>query len=162
MLVFVLVVIVLFGSLAPVSASDVHLLNQGTSADPSAEGSATGGAATNPPPVVSDVSWQPLAAAVFVAAGRVETGEASWYGPGFYGNRTANGEVFRDYAEYTAAHQTLPFGTRVRVTNLKNGRTITVRINDRGPFHGGRIIDLNRSAAAALGISGVAPVRLEY
>lgn len=90
------------------------------------------------------------------------TGEASWYGPGFYGNRTANGEVFRP-GTYTAAHRSLPFGTRVKVTNLNNGRSTVVRINDRGPYAGGRIIDLAHGAASDLGVtaSGVATVRLE-
>ncbi|MDM7936284.1 MAG: septal ring lytic transglycosylase RlpA family protein [Cyanobium sp. CZS 48M] len=90
------------------------------------------------------------------------TGEASWYGPGFFGNRTANGEVFRP-GTMTAAHRTLPFGTKVKVTNLRNGRSAIVRINDRGPFHGNRIIDLAHGAAQNLGLvaSGVAQVRLE-
>jgi rare lipoprotein A len=90
------------------------------------------------------------------------TGQASWYGPGFYGNRTANGEVFRP-GTYTAAQRSLPFGTRVKVTNLNNGRSTVVRINDRGPFVGGRIIDLAHGAASDLGVtaSGVATVRLE-
>jgi len=90
------------------------------------------------------------------------TGQASWYGPGFYGNRTASGEVLRP-GTYTAAHRSLPFGTRVRVTNLNNGRSAVVRINDRGPFTGGRIIDLAHGAASDLGVtaSGVATVRLE-
>jgi len=89
-------------------------------------------------------------------------GDASWYGPGFYGNRTANGEVLRP-GSLTAAHRTLPFGTRVRVTNLWNGRTAVVRINDRGPFHGARVIDLAHGAANQLGLtaSGVAQVKLE-
>ena len=93
---------------------------------------------------------------------RVSSGEASWYGPGFFGNRTANGEVLRP-GTLTAAHRTLPFGTKVRVTNLWNGRTAEVRINDRGPFHGNRIIDLAHGAAQQLGLtaSGVAQVRLE-
>jgi rare lipoprotein A len=92
----------------------------------------------------------------------VSRGEASWYGPGFYGNRTANGEVLRP-GTLTAAHRTLPFGTRVRVTNLWNGRTAVVRINDRGPFHGSRVIDLAHGAAQELGVvaSGVASVKLE-
>jgi len=92
----------------------------------------------------------------------VSQGTASWYGPGFYGNRTASGEVFRP-GTMTAAHRTLPFGTRVRVTNLNNGRTAVVRINDRGPFHGSRVIDLAQGAAQELGVtsSGVAPVRIE-
>ena len=90
------------------------------------------------------------------------TGEASWYGPGFFGNRTANGEVFRP-GTMTAAHRTLPFGTKVKVTNLRNGRSAIVRINDRGPFHGNRVIDLAHGAAQNLGLvaSGVAQVRLE-
>ena len=89
-------------------------------------------------------------------------GEASWYGPGFFGNRTANGEVFRP-GTLTAAHRTLPFGTKVRVTNLWNGRTTVVRINDRGPFHGNRVIDLAHGAAQSLGLtaSGIAQVRLD-
>ena len=92
----------------------------------------------------------------------VSTGEASWYGPGFYGNRTANGEVFRP-GTLTAAHRTLPFGTKVRVTNLWNGRSTVVRINDRGPFIGHRVIDLGHGAANKLGLvaSGIAQVRLE-
>jgi len=92
----------------------------------------------------------------------VSKGQASWYGPGFFGNRTANGEVFRP-GSLTAAHRTLPFGTRVRVTNLWNGRAAVVRINDRGPFHGNRIIDLAHGAAGELGLisSGVAKVKLE-
>ncbi len=89
-------------------------------------------------------------------------GKASWYGPGFYGNRTANGEVFRP-GTMTAAHRTLPFGTKVKVTNLWNGRTTVVRINDRGPFHGNRVIDLAHGAAHSLGLtaSGIAQVRLD-
>ena len=90
------------------------------------------------------------------------SGEASWYGPGLYGNRTANGEVFRP-GTMTAAHRTLPFGTKVRVTNLWNGRKAVVRINDRGPFAGDRVIDLAHGAARELGLmgSGIAEVRLE-
>ena len=90
------------------------------------------------------------------------SGEASWYGPGFYGNRTASGEVFRP-GTMTAAHRSLPFGTKVRVTNLWNGRKAVVRINDRGPFVGHRVIDLGNGAARHLGLtsSGVAQVKLE-
>jgi rare lipoprotein A len=91
-----------------------------------------------------------------------EEGWASWYGPGFEGNLTANGEIFNSQL-VSAAHPSLPFGTQVRVTNLDNGRTLTVRINDRGPYIGGRIIDLSAEAAAQLGMlqSGVAPVSVE-
>ena len=89
-------------------------------------------------------------------------GLASWYGPGFAGRRTASGEVF-DPAQLTAAHRSLPFGTRVRVTSLENGRSVEVRITDRGPFKPDRIIDLSRAAAEAIDMlrSGVAPVRVE-
>jgi rare lipoprotein A (peptidoglycan hydrolase) len=92
----------------------------------------------------------------------VYRGEASFYGPGFYGNRTANGEIYRP-GTMTAAHKNLPFGTRVKVTNLNNGRSTVVRINDRGPYVGGRIIDLSETAADAIGMrsSGVAPVRVQ-
>ncbi|MEL7034823.1 MAG: septal ring lytic transglycosylase RlpA family protein [Cyanobacteria bacterium J06592_8] len=89
-------------------------------------------------------------------------GLASWYGPGFHGNLTANGERFNQYA-MTAAHRSLPFGTMVRVTNTNNGRSVVVRINDRGPFIRGRIIDLSIGAADVIGMvsNGVAPVKVE-
>lgn len=91
-----------------------------------------------------------------------ETGIASWYGPGFDGKRTANGEVF-DTNALTAAHKTLPMPSMVRVTNLENGRSIAVRVNDRGPFSAGRIIDLSRRGAQLLGFieRGTARVRVE-
>lgn len=91
-----------------------------------------------------------------------ETGEASWYGPGFHGRRTANGEVF-DKEAMTAAHRTLPFGTLVRVRNLDNGREAVLRINDRGPFARGRILDVSEAGARALGMveAGTARVRIE-
>ena len=90
-----------------------------------------------------------------------ETGIASWYGPGFHGNRTANGEIY-DMNGISAAHKTLPFGTIVRVVDLETGRSIVVRINDRGPFIEGRIIDLSKGAAEKLGMiqRGVIPVGL--
>lgn len=89
-------------------------------------------------------------------------GMASWYGPGFHGNRTANGETYNQHA-LTAAHRSLPFGTRVRVTHTRTGRSVVVRINDRGPYIGGRVLDLSAGAARVLGMmgSGVAPVRVE-
>lgn len=94
-------------------------------------------------------------------AGEIEGGVASWYGGRFHGRRTASGETF-DMHALTAAHKSLPFGTRVRVRNLDNGREVVVRINDRGPFTAGRVIDLSRAAAAALGFiqSGTARVAL--
>jgi rare lipoprotein A len=88
-------------------------------------------------------------------------GKASWYGPGFQGKRTASGERF-DMNALTAAHRTLPFGTRVRVRNLRNGREVVVRVNDRGPNVNDRIIDLSKAAAAALDLvqAGEGPVVL--
>ncbi len=93
---------------------------------------------------------------------RIILGIASWYGPGFHGNRSASGEIF-DQNALTAAHLTLPFGTRVRVTNMHNGQSVVVRINDRGPFTGDRIIDISKAAAQRIGMTstGIAPVKLE-
>lgn len=89
-------------------------------------------------------------------------GQASWYGAQHQGKPTASGERF-DQNAMTAAHRQLPFGTRVRVTHLASGRQVVVRINDRGPFSKGRLIDLSRRAAEQLGMlrQGVAPVRVE-
>lgn len=89
-------------------------------------------------------------------------GLASWYGPGFHGRRTASGTLF-DQAALTAAHPNLPFGSRVRVTNLANGRSVEVLINDRGPYVKPRIIDLSQAAAEALGFldDGLTRVRLD-
>ena len=89
----------------------------------------------------------------------IQSGAASWYGPGFHGKRTANGETFNTRA-LTAAHKTLPFGTQLRVTNERTGMSVVVRINDRGPYAHGRIIDLSKAAAQAVGISGVGKVTL--
>jgi rare lipoprotein A len=93
----------------------------------------------------------------------VETGLASWYGRGFHGKLTASGEVFNQ-EKFTAAHRTLPWGSRVKVTNLANGKSVEVRINDHGPFGKGRIIDVSRAAARVLGIvgSGITTVRVEW
>jgi rare lipoprotein A len=85
--------------------------------------------------------------------GHVERGVASWYGPGFHGNKTANGERY-DMHQLTAAHRTLPLGSMAEVRSLSNGRKVTVRINDRGPFAKGRIIDLSLAAAQALAMTG--------
>lgn len=82
-----------------------------------------------------------------------QTGIASWYGPGFHGKATASGAIY-DQNDFTAAHQTLPLGTRVMVTNLENGSSTEVTINDRGPFAKGRIIDLSHSAAQLLNMVG--------
>ena len=110
---------------------------------------------------------------VFFAAGRapapsrgdnapIQSGLASWYGRDFHGLQTAEGEPFNMNA-YTAAHRSLPLGTHVRVRNMRNGRAVVVRINDRGPYKRGVIIDLSRRAAGALGMvrEGRVPVRVE-
>jgi len=91
-----------------------------------------------------------------------QTGIASWYGPGFHGQATASGVIYNQY-DLTAAHQTLPLGSRVMVTNLNNGKSIEVRVNDRGPFAKGRIIDLSHAAAQSIDMvgPGTAPVRIE-
>ena len=89
----------------------------------------------------------------------IQTGAASWYGPGFHGKRTANGETFNTH-DLTAAHKTLPFGTKVRVTNERTGKSVVVRINDRGPYAHGRVIDLSKAAAEVVGIAGVGQVTL--
>ncbi len=112
-----------------------------------------GGARLSAPPV-SAISRE-------APAGSGHQTLASWYGPGFNGQRTSSGEVFREN-RLTAASRTLPMGSRVRVTNLRNGRSVVVRINDRGPFVRGRGIDLSRGAAREIGLTheGVARVRL--
>jgi rare lipoprotein A len=92
----------------------------------------------------------------------MQQGRVSWYGPGFHGRRTANGEVF-DTNALTMAHRSLDFGSEVRVTNLENGRSVVVRVNDRGPYVRGRIADLSRAAADELGFvdDGVVRARIE-
>lgn len=106
--------------------------------------------------LVAAVSVATLAPGVAQAQ---QCGSASWYGPGFHGRTTANGESFNQNA-MTAAHKRLPFGTKVRVTNQINGKSLTLRINDRGPFAKGRILDASAAAAKQLGFRrrGHAPV----
>lgn len=108
------------------------------------------------------VDAAPIAESEPVAMQPVGSGMASWYGTQFAGRRTASGERF-DPAGYTAAHRTLPFGSRVRVTHESSGRSVIVRINDRGPFSHGRIIDVSQGAARELGLvaAGSGRVRLE-
>lgn len=110
------------------------------------------------PYTFNKVRYTPLAS----AAGYKATGTASWYGAKFHGYHTANGEISDMYA-MTAAHKTLPLPSYARVTNLQNGRSVIVRVNDRGPFHGDRLIDLSWAAATKLGYgeSGVGQVRIE-
>ena len=111
------------------------------------------------------VAEQPLATVQPIPAENDDEGDAigggvaSYYGREFAGRRTANGERFNP-AEYTAAHRTLPFGSRVRVTNAA-GKSVVVRINDRGPFHGGRVIDHSQAAAADLGLVRAGSGRVE-
>jgi rare lipoprotein A len=95
------------------------------------------------------------------ADGAVQKGKAAYYGDKFHGRKTASGEKY-DKRAMTAAHKTLPFGTVVKVTNLKNGKTVEVRINDRGPYGKGRVIDLSRAAAQKLDMirAGVVPVEV--
>ena len=92
-----------------------------------------------------------------------QSGKASFYADKFNGRKTANGETFRN-SKLTAAHKTLPFGTKVKVTNKNNGKSVKVRINDRGPFVAGRIIDLSKKAAKKIDLdkAGVAEVELKY
>lgn len=110
-------------------------------------------ACTGPPAV------QPMRS---VDTGWIEEGEASWYGPGFHGKQTASGEVY-DMDALTAAHRELPFGSHVKVVNLENGREVQVRINDRGPFAKGRVLDVSRAAARQIEMigPGTARVRIE-
>jgi rare lipoprotein A len=98
----------------------------------------------------------------YFPGGTVQTGEASWYGGEFHGRRTSSREIY-DMNDLTAAHNTLPFGSMVMVTNLNNGKSVAVRINDRGPFLKNRIIDLSYAAARAIDMigTGTAPVRIE-
>ncbi|PYO03504.1 MAG: septal ring lytic transglycosylase RlpA family lipoprotein [Candidatus Rokuibacteriota bacterium] len=109
-----------------------------------ATGCATPGVVRTPAPSLLGTEW---------------TGLASWYGDPHHGRETASGEVF-DKTKPTAAHRALPFGTRLAVTNLDNGRTVEVRVNDRGPFVNGRIIDLSEAAARRLGGIGTGLMRV--
>ena len=117
-----------------------------------------GTGANSRPYVVGGRTYYPLAS----SRGFVQTGYASWYGKDFHGNKTANGERYNMYS-MTAAHTTLPMNTVVKVKNLENGRSVVVRINDRGPFVKNRIIDLSYNAAVKLGMikKGTARVRIE-
>ncbi|MCO5063742.1 MAG: septal ring lytic transglycosylase RlpA family protein [Rhizobiaceae bacterium] len=104
-----------------------------------------------------------VAAALLTVAGtsiaHAQCGKASWYGPGFHGRSTASGERFNQ-SSMTAAHKSLPFGTKLRVTNKRNGKSVVVRVNDRGPYIRGRMLDLSKGAASQIGMvrSGSASV----
>ena len=114
-----------------------------------------GGVAGTKPYTVRGKTYYPLKS----AHGFVEEGIASWYGPGFHGKTTANGERYNQYA-MTAAHKLLPLGTKVRVTHLGNGKSVIVRVNDRGPFVEDRVIDLSRTAATRLNMLGTGTARV--
>jgi rare lipoprotein A len=117
----------------------------------------SGGIPGSKPYTVYGRTYYPLKS----ARGFTEEGIASWYGPGFHGKKTANGEIYNMHA-MTAAHRILPLGSIVRVHNRRNGRSLVLRINDRGPFADDRVIDLSRAAAEKLGVigEGTAPVRI--
>src|SRR5262245_9923194 len=119
-------------------------------------GCTTVGSAPAAPSPYKGAGWR------HATTGRGEVGLASWYGEFHHGQPTASGEPF-DMKQLTAAHRTLAIGTRLRVTNLENGRIVTVRVNDRGPYVAGRVLDLSHRAAQTLGMieRGVVSVRLE-
>ena len=142
-----------FRMLLPVLAALLLLGGCGTKTKPWR----TGGVVGSKPYTIRGKTYYPLQS----ARGFIEEGTASWYGPGFHGKRTANGETY-DMHAMTAAHKILPLGTIVRVTNKQNGRSLVLRINDRGPFADDRVIDLSRAAADKLDVvaKGTAPVRI--
>ena len=113
----------------------------------------------------SRLLWILLIFGAFMAFGNdraeADTVLASWYGPGFDGQLTASGEVYDAYG-YTAAHKTLPLGSRVRVSNPRTGRSVVVRINDRGPYVGGRCLDLSTAAFSRIGNAGSGVMHVRY
>lgn len=102
-----------------------------------------------------------IALSLFYSQSFASVGIASWYGPGFQGKKTASGQRFNQHG-LTAAHKTLPLGSRARVTNLSNGRSVIVTINDRGPYAHGRIIDLSKGAKNAIGMGGIGRVSITH
>lgn len=96
-----------------------------------------------------------------VKSTNTKVGQASWYGPGFHGRKTASGERFNMHA-MTVAHRTLPFGTKLRITCSTTGKQVVVRVNDRGPFHGNRVLDLSYAAAKTLGTTAKGVSRVKY
>lgn len=141
-------------------------------ASPAADTSAQAAATAQPDVVVQTEPLHKTANLSYKVAGKQyrptkkieqfsQTGKASWYGPGFHGKKTSSGERF-DMNTLSAAHRTLPIPSYARVTNLSNGKSVIVRINDRGPFHGNRVLDLSRAAAQELGTlnAGVAQVQI--
>ncbi len=166
---FVLTVMVAVSGLLAVQDNSSHMsaavvMESGNQPEVSAATPATkttSDSARMPAPVVENRMTEEAAK---TAAGTTSlgTGEASFYGPGFEGRPTANGERFNS-AEMTAAHRTLPFGSKLRVTNTRNGQSVVVRVNDRGPYAHNRVIDLSKGAAQRIGMiqSGTANVKLE-
>ena len=142
-------------------------------ASPAADTPAQAAATTQPDVVVQTEPLHKTANLSYKVAGKryqptkkiesfSQTGKASWYGPGFHGKKTSSGERF-DMNTLSAAHRTLPIPSYARVTNLSNGKSVIVRINDRGPFHGNRVMDLSKAAAKELGFihTGTANVKVE-
>lgn len=142
-------------------------------ASPAADTSAQAAATAQPDVVVQTEPLHKTANLSYKVAGKryqptkkieqfSQTGKASWYGPGFHGKKTSSGERF-DMNTLSAAHRTLPIPSYARVTNLSNGKSVVVRINDRGPFHGNRVMDLSKAAAKELGFihTGTANVKVE-
>ncbi len=134
----------------------ILLLMQGCASKPSYPGRTGKRRGTQKAYTIAGKTYYPLPS----AQGFRQTGYASWYGPGFHGKKTANGERYNMHA-MTAAHRILPMNTWVRVRNLDNGRETVVRINDRGPFVKNRIIDLSYSAAKKLGLIGPGTAKVE-
>lgn len=142
-------------------------------ASPAADTSAQTAATARPDAVVKTEPLHATANLSYKVAGKQyrptkkieqfsQTGKASWYGPGFHGKKTSSGERF-DMNTLSAAHRTLPIPSYARVTNLSNGKSVVVRINDRGPFHGNRVMDVSKAAAKELGFihTGTANVKVE-
>ena len=142
-------------------------------ASPAADTSAQAAATVQPDVVVQTEPLHKTANLSYKVAGKryqptkkiesfSQTGKASWYGPGFHGKKTSSGERF-DMNTLSAAHRTLPIPSYARVTNLSNGKSVIVRINDRGPFHGNRVMDVSKAAAKELGFihTGTANVKVE-
>ena len=142
-------------------------------ASPAADTSAQAAATAQPDVVVQTEPLHKTANLSYKVAGKryqptkkiesfSQTGKASWYGPGFHGKKTSSGERF-DMNTLSAAHRTLPIPSYARVTNLSNGKSVIVRINDRGPFHGNRVMDVSKAAAKELGFihTGTANVKVE-
>ena len=153
-----LFIFLFFLLLIPLIGGQLGCSLRGASTDPGKAAGGGKGPRGTKPYTIKGKTYYPLLS----AHGFREEGIASWYGPGFHGEQTANGERY-DMHGMTAAHKLLPFGTQLRVTNKSNGRSIVVRVNDRGPFVADRVIDLTRAAAEDIGMlaKGTAPVILE-